>query len=128
MALEEKLKREAPKGADLSKEEEDDADMATAMAGAVMSSEDMVSNLVQQTANAEPVMAVGQFVAEAMLGLKEQADANGMKLADKIWTAKGGVADRLVDQAILNLVAGGGPDLEGQDDAIFQEVVSVIKM
>ncbi len=115
-------------GGDLTDQEEKDADMATAMAGAVMSSPEMVQSLVQQTANADPIVAVGQYIADAMLNLKEQADANGVPLADKIWVARDGVADRMADQAILNIVAGGGPDLAGSEDAIYQEVINVLKL
>lgn len=115
-------------GGDLTDQEEQDADMATAMIGAVMSTPEMVQSLVQQTANADPIVAVGQYIADAMLNLKEQADANGLPLADKIWVARDGVADRMADQAILNIVAGGGPDLAGSEDAIYQEVINVLKL
>ena len=129
MALEDKFaKKEAPKGKQLSDDEETDANLATAMAASVMSSPEMIKALVEQTANAEPVMAVGQYIAEAMLNLKEQADKNGLDISDSVWTADGGVADRLIDQAVLNIVAGGGPDLEGQEEAINEEVLNVLKM
>jgi hypothetical protein len=125
--LEKQFKEEKP-SKNLSDAEEGDVEMATSMAASVMSMPEMVQALVKQTQNAKPEMAVAQYLAEAMMSLAEQSEQNGMSFSPNVWMSNGGVADRLVDQAILNIVAGGGPDLEGSEDVIMGEILEIMKM
>lgn len=124
-----KGKTEEPKGKSaLSKEQEIDANLATAMGLTAMQTPQIKEAMLGMAQSADPVMAVGQFVAQMILNLKEQSMNNKVPLDDKIWMAEGGVADRIIDDAILDLTTEGVDGLAGTNDAVLEEVINVIKL
>ena len=124
------LKKEqaAPKGRRLSEEQETDARLGAALGVALISNPQMEEAIVKLVSSADPVMALGQYLGTTVLGLKQNADKNGLALDDSVWLAEGGVVDRMTDQLILNLSAKGMDDLRGQEDAIADETMNVLKM
>lgn len=114
------------KGITLSEEEEADADLATAMLVTLLSNPQMEKGLQELLSSAEPTMVLGQVVGTTIMKLKEQSMKNGIDLSDNIWLAKGGVADRAIDQLAVNLHAMGGPPVE--DEAVYEETINIIKM
>lgn len=122
------MKKEAPaKGAKRSKEQQLDLDIATSMGKTVVSNPEMQNALVQATQSAEPTMAIGQFIAQSILKLKEESINNGLELDDNIWLSDGGVADTLIDHTVKNL-SGQVEGLEGAEGAILEEVLNVVKL
>ncbi len=127
--LKEKLTKEAPqKGASLSKEEEADASLATAMGAVVLATPEFQQGLSGMAQSADPVMVAGQVLAGLIMNLKEQAMQNSMDLSDKIWMAENGVADRLADDIIRALEATTGAELAGQEQKVWIEALNVMKM
>ncbi len=128
--LVDKLKGNAPKKgkSSLSKEQEIDVNLASAMGLTAINTPQISEALVGMAQSADPVMAVGQFVAQLILNLKEQSVNNNVPLDDKIWMAEGGVADRIIDEAILNLTTEGVDGLAGTNDAVLEEVMNVLKL
>lgn len=112
----------------LSKDEEQDTAMATAMGATVLASEQARQGIDQMMGSAEPILAIGQVVANALLHLKEQSDKQGMGFSDNIWMAQGGVADRLIKEVVRDVDARTGEDMTSQSDKIWIEVVNFMKM
>lgn len=132
MPLIEKLKgEEAPKQGKknpLSEEAEADANLATALGVKFMLEPDMQQNMGKMLSAADPVMAMGQFLSQMIMNIKEQADANGLALDDQIWLARGGVVERLFDQGSM-IAESMGIDLPASaEPAVVKEVMNVLKM
>jgi hypothetical protein len=123
-----KEKAPAKGGIKLDDAQEADADLATAIGVRVMHEPDMMGALEQLLGSAEPVMAMGQFISQLVMNIKEKSDQSGMPIDDMVWMAKGGVVDRLIDQASL-LAETFGVDMPASaEPAVMQEVMNVIKL
>lgn len=134
MAIQDELKKgakpakENKKGDLLTDEEETDVDLATAMANVALSMPEVTDSLDQMVQSAEPVLAIGQFIANMVLNIKEQAMTQGLNLSDKIWLAEGGVVDRIDDSVVQNLAQRTGLDLTQDMQKIWIETLNVFKL
>lgn len=115
-------------GSQLSEEQEVDADLATAMGIRVMADPKTQEGLGQLVGAAEPSMALGQFIAQLVLNIKEQSEKAGMPIDDMVWMADGGVVDRLIDQARIDVEDFGVSIPAGGEDVINEEVMNVLKL
>lgn len=115
-------KKEPAKTKDLSKEEEIDARLATAMGHAALATPEIKQGLEGMLSSAEPTMAAGQVLANMVMQMREQAESANLGLSDNIWMAQGGVADRLAETMASNI---GAPDQAG---AIWEEALNVFKL
>lgn len=106
----------------LSKDEEVDARLATAMGHAALSTPEIQQGLEGMLSSADPTMAAGQVLANMVMQMREQAESNNLGLSDSIWMAQGGVADRLAETMASNI---GDPN---QADAIWEEALNVFKL
>ena len=114
--------------AKLSKEQEVDADLATAMGLKVISDPSISQALGELTSSAEPNMALGQFVAQLVMTIKEQSQQNDMAIDDSVWLANGGVVDRLIDQLRIEVEDLGISIPVGDEALINEEVLNVLKL
>lgn len=114
--------------AKLSKEQEVDADLATAMGLKVISDPFTSQALGELTSSAEPNMALGQFVAQLVMTIKEQSQQNDMAIDDSVWLANGGVVDRLIDQLRIEVEDLGISIQVGDEALINEEVLNVLKL
>lgn len=112
----------------LTKEEEVDARLATAMGEAALGTPEMQQGIVGMVQSAEPVMASGQVLANMIMQMKEKADEQGLNLSDRIWMAQGGVADRLADRLANTVQSLAGVPIGDQGDAIWEEALNVFKL
>ena len=119
---------EEQKGTDLSKEEEVDVNLATAMGATALYVPEMQEAIVGLAKSADPVMVAGQLVANLVINIKEQSMSRGLDFSDKIWLADGGVADRLADEICKVIDALTGEDMEQQADKVWIEAINVLKM
>lgn len=115
-------------GATLTKEEEVDANLATAMGATALYVPEMQEAIVGLAQSADPVMVAGQLVANLVVNVKEQSMTRGLDLSDKIWLADGGVADRLADELCKVIDATTGQDMDGMTDKVWIEALNVLKM
>jgi hypothetical protein len=125
----ENIKGGKPKGgkSQLTREQEIDADLVSAIAVGMLSQPQVMEGFNQMLSSGDPVAMAGQFVATSLLKMKEQS-AQKMDIDDAVWLAEGGVADRMIDQLIMNLDAEGNDGLRGAQDEIVEEVINVIKL
>lgn len=129
MLVDKMKEKPSPKGGKkLSKEQETDAKLASTIGLMLITNPDMEKGMIQLVQSGDPVAMLGQFIGTTIIKLKEQTMQNGLDIDDMVWMAKGGVTDRLIDQAILNLDAKGMDDLDGANDAVAEEVLNVIKL
>lgn len=131
MALVDQFKqKENPKGGkqDLSEEEETDVALATTMGATALGMPEAQQALDGMLESADPILAAGQFAANLVMSLKEQAMKQKVPLSDNIWLAENGVLDRIVDEIVQGTAARTGNDLSGQEQKIWLEALNVFKL
>lgn len=112
----------------LSKDEMQDVRLLTAMGSMLVNSQEMQEGIRGLVQSAEPVVAVGQLVANMVLKMKEASTAQGLQVSDNIWMAEGGVADNVIDEVVDFLAKSEGVDLGGQEEMIWIECLNVLKL
>jgi hypothetical protein len=122
-----KNKPETKKSSKLSKEQEVDTDLASAIAVGMLSQPQVMEGFNKMIQSGDPVAMAGQFVATSILKIQEQASQK-MNIDPNVWLAGGGVADRMIDQLIMNLEAQGDDSLRGANEEVADEVLNVIKL
>lgn len=128
--LVDKLKDKSSKNkrTSLSEEQEADADLATAIGVRLMNEPDMQQAIGQLVNSAEPTMAIGQFVGQMVMNIKEKSMQAQMDIDDQVWLAEGGVVDRLIEQASLEAESFGVSLPRGAEAAVQEEVMNVLKL
>jgi hypothetical protein len=127
--LVDKLKgKKQPAKNQLSDEQEADADLATAIGRNVIANPDMQQAMSQLVKSADPVMALGQFVSQLVMNVKEKAQQSDMPIDDMVWMASGGVVERLIEESAILAETFGVDVPKAAEAAIYEEVMNVLKM